>query len=98
MSGMRQTLGVLTLAASLTGFAGGQENSPQRIRGWGDVVDPDGDCTIRFRQGKLSITVPGTPHDLSPLYEKKNAPRVLREVTGDFSVRVKVSGDFEPGN
>ncbi len=67
------------------------------LKGWGDVTDPDGDCTIQLKKNKLLITVPGTLHDLNPRNNKINAPLVLREVEGDFSVQVKVSGDFQPG-
>lgn len=65
------------------------------IPGWGEVIDPDGDCTISEKEGKVTIAVPGTPHDLGIA---SNAPRVLRDVEGDFRVQVKVSGDFNPGN
>lgn len=82
-------------ACLLSGVVAAQTNT---IKGWGEIVDPDRDCTIREAAGKVTITVPGTPHDLSQFYPKKNAPRVLQEVDGDFVVRVKVSGDFDPGN
>jgi WD40 repeat protein/regulation of enolase protein 1 (concanavalin A-like superfamily) len=73
------------------------------IPGWGEVIDPDGDCTISEKEGKLTIAVPGTLHGLrqrSGTLEKRsfNAPRILREVDGDFCAQVKVSGDFNPGN
>jgi regulation of enolase protein 1 (concanavalin A-like superfamily) len=74
---------------------------PRTIAGWGDVVDPGGDCTVKGDDGKLTITVPGTVHDLNPNIFKdargRNAPRVLQSVEGDFTLQVKISGDFEPG-
>jgi len=64
------------------------------IPGWGEVVDPAGDCPVVARGDRLTITVPGTltPHDLNPFWEYENVlgPRVLREVEGDFQVQVKV--------
>jgi hypothetical protein len=45
----------------------------------------------------LSIEIPGTWHDLNPHVNKHNAPRVVRTVDGDFSITVKVTGDFKPG-
>jgi hypothetical protein len=40
-------------------------------------------------------------HDLSSyrnIYKKRNAPRILQEVDGDFTVQVKVSGAFVPAD
>lgn len=36
-------------------------------------------------------------HDMGGALHKFNAPRVLREVDGDFVITVKVGGDFKPG-
>jgi hypothetical protein len=63
--------------------------------GWGTVTDPEGDCTVVSQGGRLTITVPNTPHDLNPV-AGMSAPRVLQEVKGDFVVTVKVTGEFEP--
>jgi regulation of enolase protein 1 (concanavalin A-like superfamily) len=70
-----------------------QEKKPQTIKGWGTVVDPDGDCRITEAGGKLTITVPGTYHDLthSEGRDQLNSPRVLREAKGDFVAQVKVN-------
>jgi serine/threonine protein kinase/WD40 repeat protein/regulation of enolase protein 1 (concanavalin A-like superfamily) len=74
----------------------------RKIPGWGEVVDPDGDCTLTGEDGKLTITVPGTVHDLNRDIFKdgrgRNAPRVLQAVEGDFIFQAKLSGDFFPGN
>lgn len=96
---------VLGLALALTVSGGGSaradEPKPQEIAGWGTVVDPDGDCTLIEAKGALSVKVPGTLHDLYPLQKNRkaraNAPRVVREVTGDFTAAVKVSADWKPG-
>ena len=48
-------------------------------------------------EGKtLTLEVPGTYHDLNPDSGKLDAPRVMREVEGDFVVTVKVAGDYKP--
>src|SRR5262249_40607898 len=60
------------------------------------IVDPDQDCEFHLSGNKLSITIPGENHDLHPK-RGMNAPRVLRKVTGDFTVQVKVTSDFKPG-
>jgi regulation of enolase protein 1 (concanavalin A-like superfamily) len=63
---------------------------------WGVAIDPDSDCKITDLKGKLGITVPAKRHDLT-VDNATNAPRVMREVEGDFVVTVKVVGDFRPG-
>jgi len=79
--------------------AGPKAAVPAReIAGWGAVVDPDGDCPIDPNGNALTITVPPTLHDLNATIGLYNAPRVLREVAGDFDIQVKVVGDFRPGN
>ena len=64
--------------------------------GWGTVTDPDKDCLFSIQGDKLGITVPAKNHNLHPAREM-NAPRVLRRVSGDFSVQVKITADFKPG-
>ena len=65
------------------------------IPGWGEVVDPDGDCTIRLDQDRLTIGVPGTNHDLSAEANAMNAPRVLSPVESEFIAQVKVAGNVQ---
>jgi serine/threonine protein kinase/regulation of enolase protein 1 (concanavalin A-like superfamily) len=65
------------------------------LAGWGEVIDPDGDCLVTNENEKLVIQIPGTVHDLQAF--KANAPRVLQSVFGDFTIKIKVSGEFEPG-
>jgi regulation of enolase protein 1 (concanavalin A-like superfamily) len=64
---------------------------------WGDAIDPDGDCRIRPDGRALVMEVPGTLHDMNADIGVVNAPRVLRDVRGDFAARVAVVGDFQPG-
>jgi regulation of enolase protein 1 (concanavalin A-like superfamily) len=68
----------------------------EAIRPWGDVIDPDGDCKIKFENSGLSLDVPGTLHDLTTQVDKINAPRIVQEIDGDFVARVKVCGEFLP--
>jgi len=94
----RLWLFLAAFSVALPAFAG--THSVRAIDGWGQVVEPDGDCTIAATGGVLTVTVPGTTHDLSSyhsIYKKRNAPRVMQEADGDFTVQVKVSGAFEPG-
>ncbi|HEX5269710.1 MAG TPA: DUF1349 domain-containing protein [Gemmataceae bacterium] len=69
---------------------------PAALPGWGEAFDPDGDCTVTPQGQALSISVPATAHDLSAELGQVNSPRVLQEVDGDFSVRVKVCGSLRP--
>ncbi len=69
----------------------------KEIAGWGTAIDPDGDCKIAPDGKALVVEVPGKLHDLNADIDKFNAPRVLREVEGDFNIQVKVVGDFKPG-
>ncbi len=66
---------------------------------WGDVIDPDGDCRIVVEraQNQATIFVPGKPHIFSAEIGRVNAPRILRDTSGDFDVRVRVAGTGHPG-
>ena len=71
----------------------------QTIKGWGEVVDPDGDCTVKEAEGKITITVPKTHHDLTytEQFTKLNAPRILQKAQGNFLIQVKVHAIPLPG-
>jgi regulation of enolase protein 1 (concanavalin A-like superfamily) len=76
---------------------GNADDKPmQTIAGWMSVTDPDKDCEFRLLGDKLGITVPAKNHNLHPV-RGLNAPRVLKKVSGDFTVQVKVTSDFTPG-
>jgi regulation of enolase protein 1 (concanavalin A-like superfamily) len=68
----------------------------QKIKAWGEVLDPDSDCKINETNGKVTIEVPGAYHDLWPGQGKTNAPRILQDAEGDFIVQVKVPGQIRP--
>jgi regulation of enolase protein 1 (concanavalin A-like superfamily) len=89
---LRLNLLVALLAAFVLASAHAQDKKPQTIKDWGTVVDPDGDCRVKEQNGKLTLTVPGTYHDLthSEGRDKLNSPRVLQEAKGDFLAQVKV--------
>lgn len=67
------------------------------ITGWGTLIDPDGDCSFVIADDRVSIQVPDTPHGLSAELNRVNAPRILREVSGDFTIEVTIDGIFAPG-
>lgn len=77
----------------------GEDKKPQEIKGWGQTEDPDADCKISAKEGTVTFTVPGTSHDLWPGGDRKvNAPRILQDVEGDFTVQVKVASSVKPEN
>ena len=61
---------------------------------WGELEDPDRDCTYRVEEGRIHIKIPGTAHVLTAEIGMMNAPRVLRNIEGDFELEVKVAGDI----
>jgi regulation of enolase protein 1 (concanavalin A-like superfamily) len=87
----------VSVLASAKGREAAQPATPKQIAGWGTWVDPDNDCEVRV-EGKeaLLIRVPASPHDLWPENpepkQRTNAPRVVQDVDGDFTVEVKVVG------
>lgn len=60
-------------------------------RVYGAVHDPDKGTEFRNVGDTLHVSVPIGPRLLVPFHHKLNAPRVWREVTGNFTVTVKVS-------
>jgi regulation of enolase protein 1 (concanavalin A-like superfamily) len=86
---------VTTALWSSTAFS--QNPSPQELKGWGQKVDPGHDCQFRLDGDRLTIEIPATKHDLSVEAGDVNAPRVLREIEGDFIAQVKVSGNVGHG-
>ena len=71
--------------------AGAADVQPlETVPGWGLVVDPVGDCTFHHDVDEFTIKVPGTYHDLWPIKGQVNAPLVLQEVEGDFTVEVLI--------
>jgi hypothetical protein len=89
-------LAVVVCLIILVGYLTAQR--PKSVRGWGALIDLDNDCTVLEEGDKLTITVPGGTHDLNAELGGMSAPRVLREVDGDFTVQVKVTGEFDPGD
>src|SRR5262245_5090395 len=86
-----KTAGLICVMASLL-FA-----SPPTLKGWGQAVDPDGDCHFERSEERLTIQVPGTDHNLVADSGDLNAPRVLSPVRGGFIVTVKAPGSVHAG-
>jgi len=67
------------------------------VTGWDKPVDPDKDCKFIRYKDTLTIEVPpGKNHGLAVEIDLTNAPRLLRDVEGDFVAQVRVEGTFLP--
>src|SRR5262249_15662683 len=64
---------------------------------WGHLVDADRACRFRVEADRLYIKIPPKPHVLSAEIGVTNAPRVLRDVVGDFHAEVTALGSI-PGD
>ncbi len=64
------------------------------ISGIGAITNPSGDCQIAGSVTRLTMTIPAGEHLLDIELDKMTAPRVLQEVTGDFTAQVTVSGSY----
>ena len=83
----------------LCGVLAASYPAPQDVpfeTGWDKPVDPDGDCRFLHDKGVLTIELPGRHHDLAAEADIVNAPRLLRDVEGDFTAQVRVDGYFRP--
>ncbi len=100
MSEIRCAMPLFLIACMVISGTASENKPPQQIKGWGDVLDPDGDCKINEMNGQVTMEVPGIYHDLWPGQGRINAPRILQDVEGDFTVQVKVAGQIraEPGS
>jgi regulation of enolase protein 1 (concanavalin A-like superfamily) len=90
---MSRTLCCL-FALALVGATAADEPDPEPgsfRTGWDRPIDPDKDCKFRWGKGGLTIRLPGSHHDLD---QKRNAPRLLRDLEGDFVATVRVGGQF----
>lgn len=65
---------------------------------WGKVIDPDNDCRLAESGGKVTIEVPAGLHSLwcgvRKAEQRFNAPRVMKTVTGDFVMKVRMSANW----
>jgi hypothetical protein len=90
-------LSVLLLAVLLLTCAALAVPAPKpSLKEWGDPINPDHDCKIRLDGGVLSIEMPGTDHDYDPYRKRFNAPRILREIEGEFDLQVRIRIDCPP--
>jgi hypothetical protein len=87
----------LVLLAVGTGLGGGaapvppEDEQAKLLRLYGTWVDPDGDCRCELTEGKLRISVPDNHHSINSDDFLMNAPRVWKEVEGDFTAEVRVT-------
>jgi regulation of enolase protein 1 (concanavalin A-like superfamily) len=63
-----------------------------KIEGWGELEDSSGECKARKEGARVVLEVPAGSFDLWPEGQKVNAPRLVQDAEGDFTVEVKVAG------
>lgn len=93
---MNRLCAVVLLLILLAPIASSAQTKPLKaIEGWGTVTDKKNDSKLKSDEKQLTMTV-GSPRNLNKVISDLSAPRVLQEVEGDFTIQVKVSGDFKP--
>ncbi|MCM2372757.1 DUF1349 domain-containing protein [Aporhodopirellula aestuarii] len=90
------------LLCSLTAL-GAESRAADQVYGtfspWGQLVDPDGDCSFTVSREAITINFSGAAHGLDAEHSRMNAPRALRSMEGDFAVKVTVDGNLAlPGD
>jgi regulation of enolase protein 1 (concanavalin A-like superfamily) len=68
---------------------------PPVFPGFGDPLEVDRDCAIKLDGKTLVMAVPGTDHDYRPGPSGRKAPRVVRDMEGNFTAKVQVGGDVD---
>ncbi len=73
------------------------DHGPQPLgEDWDKPLDPDKDCKFLRDRDSLTIEMPGSDHDFDIRRGRLNAPRLLREIEGDFVMRVRVRLECSP--
>ena len=92
---MRLTLfAMLGLVGSCSVLAAPAPKDKPWVTGWDKPIDPAKKSKFVRVEGVLTISAPGMKADPETLAGFAKAPRLLREVSGDFIVEVRVGGDF----
>ena len=64
----------------------------QPVADWGTLISPKGDCAFTATGRSGVLTVSAGDHALSVESGRMSAPRVMRNVRGDFAFQIEVSG------
>ncbi len=95
---MKLEVGLCTLALFFVGGARGtticQAEAPVTDSPWGEPSRMNDGCRVEMTGDHVTISIERGPRDLSAELNVTDAPRVMREVTGDFVIQVRVSPDF----
>ncbi len=82
---------LMLMSCSVRGFA---DDPAQKIKGWGQVHDPDGDCMVQLNADRLVIEFGDGGHALDVETGSMNSPRVLQSFAANFSIQVTVDGNL----
>jgi hypothetical protein len=92
----RLAVGLLCALAAIAAAVAPAPRPQPWVAGWDRPVDLAGNCRFDRNGDKLTITIPGKDHPLDVPNKRLNAPHLLRDVQGDFSVQVRVGGVGKP--
>lgn len=83
---------VCLVHCALSQVARSEDPAQQSLEGWGEFVDPSGDCRVTKQDHRVTMTIPGTHHNLNPTpkFDNTDGPRILQSVSGDFTAEVTV--------
>jgi hypothetical protein len=68
----------------------GADNLYGTVSGWGQLIDPDGDCSFTIAKNQLRLTIGEATHTLDAEKGRMNSPRVAQSLEGSFSIEVTV--------
>jgi regulation of enolase protein 1 (concanavalin A-like superfamily) len=91
---MKPFIVFIVLVFSTAGPPAGSAQDASEGGVWGRPVNADDTCQIAVSGGQVKISIARGPRDLSAELNVTDAPRVMREVTGDFIIQVRVAPDF----
>jgi hypothetical protein len=92
----RLAAGLLCALATVAAAVAPAPRPQPWVAGWDRPVDLVGNCRFDRNADKLTITIPGKDHGLDVPNKRLNAPYLLRDVRGDFSVQVRVGAVGKP--
>ena len=73
----------------------GKSTPAPDLSGWGEFRDVIGSGRARLDGGALVLSTAGVPGEFEHSVENRTAPRVLREVEGDFTAEVTVTPAYD---
>jgi regulation of enolase protein 1 (concanavalin A-like superfamily) len=83
---------LLVFSSLLTAGPLQAQSTPREVLDWGRFEDPSGQATLKVDDSAVLVT--SGKNEMSVKDTLDRMPRIVREVSGDFDVRLRVSGNF----